>query len=115
MHSTDRVLEEFQHPQVGDVIALGANRMHLERLDSLRALAWRSVDGNWVWTFVLKGENGSTLLISRNRFRLPTLAAQLGMLPMEPASLVMERKMLAGIKRRAERLASSTRAFSSVG
>jgi hypothetical protein len=29
------------------------------------------------------------------------------MLPMEPASLVMERKMLHGIKERAERLARS--------
>jgi len=29
------------------------------------------------------------------------------MLPMEPASLLMERKMLRGIKRRAERLARS--------
>ena len=28
------------------------------------------------------------------------------MLPMEPASLVMERKMLRGIERRAERLAA---------
>jgi hypothetical protein len=35
----------------------------------------------------------------------PTLAARLGMLPMEPGSLVMERKMLCGIKDRAERLA----------
>jgi hypothetical protein len=62
----------------------------LERVDPARALAWRAEDGNWVWTFVLRGENGSTRLISRNRFRLPTLAAQLGMPPMEPASLVME-------------------------
>jgi hypothetical protein len=30
------------------------------------------------------------------------------MLPMEPASLVMERKMLRGIKHRAERLASES-------
>jgi hypothetical protein len=29
------------------------------------------------------------------------------MIPMEPASLVMERKMLRGIKQRAERLAAS--------
>jgi hypothetical protein len=40
--------------------------------------------------------------VSRNRYRLPTLGARLGMLPMEPASLVMERGMLLGIKRRAE-------------
>ena len=46
-------------------------------------------------------------MISRNRFRLPTVAARLGMLPMEPASLVMERKMLRGIKRRAEGLATA--------
>jgi hypothetical protein len=35
----------------------------------------------------------------------PTRVARLGMLPMEPASLVMERKMLRGIKPRSERLA----------
>jgi hypothetical protein len=27
MHSVDRVLAEFQHPEVGDTISLGANRM----------------------------------------------------------------------------------------
>jgi hypothetical protein len=32
------------------------------------------------------------------------------MMPMEPASLVMERKMLRGIKERTERLASATTA-----
>jgi hypothetical protein len=46
-------------------------------------------------------------LVSRNRFRLPTLGARLAMIPLEPASLVMERKMLRGIKERAERLARS--------
>ena len=54
---------------------------------------------------VLEEQNGGTRLISRNRFRLPTLTARVGMIPMEPASLVMERKMLRGIKERAERLA----------
>jgi hypothetical protein len=67
-------------------------------------LAWRSEDGNWVWTFVLLDQNGTTRLISRNRFRLPTLMARIGMVPMEAGSLVMERKMLGGIKQRAERL-----------
>ncbi len=54
---------------------------------------------------MLAERDGATRLISRNRFRLPTLAARIGMLPMEPASLVMERKMLRGIKQRAEALA----------
>ncbi len=106
MHSVERVLPEFQHPEVGDTIGYGANRMRVELVEPERVLAWRSEDGNWVWTFVLDDRGGATRLISRNRFRLPTLAARLGMLLMEPGSLVMERKMLQGIKRRAEALAS---------
>jgi hypothetical protein len=105
MHSVDRVLPEFQKPEVGDTIGFGSNRMRFERVEPEHVLVWRSEDGNWVWTFVLEARNGSTRLISRNRFKLATLLARLGMIPMEPASLVMERKMLRGIKERAERLA----------
>jgi hypothetical protein len=55
---------------------------------------------------VLEEQDGRTRLISRNRFRLPKLKDKIGMIPMEPGSLVMERKMLLGIKQRAERLAA---------
>jgi hypothetical protein len=106
MHSAGRVLEEFQNPELGDTIDFGANRMRLERVEPERVLAWRSQDGNWVWTFVLSAHDGATRLISRNRFRLPTLAARIAMVPMESGSLVMERKMLLGIRERAERLAA---------
>jgi len=106
MHSVSRVLPEFQSPRIGDTIALGANRMRLELVEPAQALAWCSEDGNWVWSFVLEGQDGGTRLISRNRFRLPSLAARIGMLPMEPGSLLMERRMLEGIKRRAESLAA---------
>jgi hypothetical protein len=106
MHSTEDVLPEYQHPQVGDTLGYGKNRMRFERVEPERVLATRSDDGNWVWSFVLDEHEGKTRLISRNRFRLPTLAAKIGMLPMEPASLIMERKMLRGVKRRAQRLAA---------
>jgi hypothetical protein len=109
MHSVDRVLPEFQHPEVGDTIGYGSNRMQVELVEPERVLAWRSEDGNWVWTFVLEERAGSTRLISRNRFRLPTLAARFGMLLLEPASLVMERRMLHSMKLRAEGLAGSSR------
>ena len=82
--------------------------MRLERVEPRQVLAWRTENGNWVWTFVLREQEGRTRLISRNRFRLPTLAARVGMLPMEPGSLIMERKMLRGIKERAEQLAAAT-------
>ena len=104
MHSVDRVLPEYQHPRVGDTLGYGKNRMRTERVDPQQVLATRSQDGNWVWSFILSEHDGSTRLISRNRFRLPSLTAKIGMLPMEPASLVMERKMLHGIKQRAENL-----------
>jgi hypothetical protein len=105
MHSADRVLEEYQHPEVGDILGYGRNRMRLERVEPQRVLALRSEDGNWVWSFVLEQRDGTTRLISRNRFRMPTWLVRIGMAVMEPASLVMERKMLHGIRQRAERLA----------
>jgi hypothetical protein len=111
MHSVDRVLPEFQNPQVGDTIELGSNRMRLALVEPRRTLAWRSQDGNWVWTFVLEDRGGKTRLISRNRFRLPSLAARVGMLPMEPGSLIMERRMLREIKRLSERLTRDPATF----
>jgi hypothetical protein len=80
--------------------------MSFSLVEPEHALATQSADGNWVWTFVLDEQDGRTRLISRNRFRLPTLKDKIGMIPMELASLLMERKMLRGIKRRAERLAA---------
>jgi hypothetical protein len=110
MHSADRLLPEYQHPQVGDGFGYGSNKMTFKRIEPEHVLASQSADGNWVWTFVLEEQDRCTRLISRNRFRLPKLKDKLGMIPMEPGSLVKERKMLAGIKQRAERLAAEQRA-----
>jgi hypothetical protein len=106
MHSADRVLPEYQLPQVGEGFGYGANEMSFKIVEPEHVLATQSADGNWVWTFVLEEQDGQTRLISRNRFRLPTLKDKVGMIPMEPGSLLMERKMLLGIKQRAERLAA---------
>jgi hypothetical protein len=105
MHSVDHVLPEFQHPQVGDGLGYGPNKMSFMLVEPEHVLAAQSEDGNWVWTFVIEEtQDGKTRLISRNRFRLPKLKDKIGMTPMEPASLVMERRMLHGIKKRAENL-----------
>jgi hypothetical protein len=61
-----------------------------------------------VWTFALVPADGRTRLLSRNRIATPhasALTRLVGLLVMEPGSLVMERKMLLGIKERAQRLA----------
>lgn len=105
-HSVDRVLPEFQHPEVGESVPFGENEMVFALVDRERTLALRSGDGNWIWSFnLVEPRPGVTRLISRNRFRLPSLAVRIAMMPLEPGSLIMERKMLLGIKQRAERLA----------
>jgi hypothetical protein len=119
MHSADRILPEFQHLQVGDVLPLGPSGpgMRAEVLEPDRALVFRSEDGNWVWSFVLVPEDGGTRLISRNRIATPRVngATRLfNRVVMEPGSLIMERKMLLGIRRRAEALAPAGRCRSLV-
>ena len=107
MHSADRIHPEWQDLNVGDIVRSHDDRpgMRVEILEPERVLSNRSEAGDWVWTFVLVPENGSTRLISRNRIAMKGAAVgqHLGMLVMEPGSLVMERKMLLGIKQRAER------------
>ncbi|HEX6761790.1 MAG TPA: hypothetical protein VF094_03210 [Gaiellaceae bacterium] len=106
MHSADSVLPDYQHPQVGDGFGYGPNKMSYRIVEPGHVLAVQSADDNWAWSFILDEQHGRTRLISRNRFRLPRLRDRIGMIPMEPGSLVMERKMLHGIKERAERLAA---------
>jgi hypothetical protein len=112
MHSASEILPQYQHLHVGDELPMGPGRpgMTVEVLDPPRTLTVRVADQNWVWIFALVPEGESTRLISRNRIATAALAP-VGRLFytvfMEPGSLVMERKMLLGIKQRAERTASA--------
>ena len=54
----DRVLPEYQHPQIGDGFGYGANRMSFTIVEPEHVLATQSADGNWVWTFVLEEKDG---------------------------------------------------------
>jgi hypothetical protein len=110
MHSADAVIAQLQDVHVGDVLPMapGSAGLRVEIADPERVFALRSEDGRWVWTFVLTETAGATRLVSRNRASAPTsVTERIAGLIMEPGSLVMERKMLLGIKRRAERLAAS--------
>jgi hypothetical protein len=108
MHSADEILPQFQRLAVGDELPLGPNapRMRVKIFESERALVFRSVDGNWVWEFHLRPDPAGTRLISRNRITTPDAswpARVRNRVVMEPGSLIMERRMLLGIKERAER------------
>jgi hypothetical protein len=86
MHSADRIVHEWQHLAVGDVLRSSPDRagMRVELLEPESVLSTRSESGDWVWTFVLVEENGSTRLPSRNRIAMrgSTAGQRLGMLVM---------------------------------
>jgi hypothetical protein len=113
MHSAEEILPQFQSTAVGDVLPVGggAPGLRVEILEPDRVLALRSEDGVWVWIFGLYPEGEATRLVSRNRIAAPSagiVRRMVNRLLMEPGSLVMERKMLLGIKHRAERLAGAS-------
>jgi hypothetical protein len=106
MHSADDILPQFQGLTPGDVLPLGPKGpgMRVEILDPDRTLAFRSTDGAWVWIFHLETRWLGTRLISRNRIAAGDSWPRrlIERVVMEPGSLVMERRMLLGIKERAE-------------
>ena len=108
MHSADVILPQFQQLAVGDTLPLGAAgpALRVEICRPERTLAFRSADAAWVWIFELRPDAGHTRLISRNRITPPgasRVTRLLYDLVMAPGSLIMERRMLLGIRDRAER------------
>jgi hypothetical protein len=109
VHSVDRIIPGLQQLQEGTSFCSSrVARGCAWRCSSRSVLSLRSDDSRWVWTFELVERDGSTRLISRNCIAMggSSLGDRLGMLVMEPGSLVMERKMLIGIRQRGDRLAA---------
>jgi hypothetical protein len=111
MRSASEIHPEWQHLEVGDTPSVapgkepGSNAMRVRVLEPESALVTASDDGSWVWAFVLVPDDGATRLVSRNRLKSgESLGSRLALALMTPGSWVMERKMLNGIKERAERL-----------
>ena len=108
IENSDRLMPEMPPLEVGQFLSLdkdGSNGLIVRRIESERALVLQWRPGDSTWAFVLSpSPDGSTRLISRNRIPGKGVRFWLGMVAfMEPGSLVMERKMLTGIRERAER------------
>jgi hypothetical protein len=118
IHTTDEIREEWQHLAAGDrvvVVPEGYKPMPagyaftVARVDPPRALVLRQAPPehpwNGVWSFhVVPTGEGRCRLLSRSRTEAMTefglrMATRIG----EPVTLVMTRRMLHGIKERAER------------
>src|SRR5262249_5218494 len=109
-HSADVLLPQFQDLSPGDEFPCGRRDgvVRVEALDPEKRLTFGLFDGRWISSFALLPQRDTTRLICRNRVALPHASAMSRMLLtmlMEPISLLFDRKMLLGVKERAERLA----------
>ena len=111
--SSDDILPQFQDLDVGDVIPLGSGpSWPVIVADRNQALVVEPVAGAVSWAWILTTLDASTTrLISRVRVRIGHKPLLLAFAPaVDLPWFLMERKMLHGIKRRAERLAQTAEA-----
>lgn len=105
--SANRILPEFQSLSVGDTIGLGPREaLTVTALEPCRALvlSYSAHGFEWVWQFGLYplAENRTRLVTRGTERYAKTAAAWLFMRVMEPAAFIMTRRMLLGLKERAE-------------
>jgi hypothetical protein len=113
--SATRILPEFQDLTVGDKIPLGRGpSWPVAAIEPFCALVldMRNMGGfDWVWQFGLYTvDENRTRLVSRSRVRPQTVWARLFTYVIEPAGFLMTRRMLLGLKQRAEALSLRTSA-----
>jgi hypothetical protein len=110
--SATRILPAFQNLAVGDEIPVGRGpAWPVATIEPYRALVldMRNTGGiDWVWQFGLYPvDEKRTVLVSRSRVHARTAWAWLLTRAIEPAGFVMTRRMLLGLKQRAESLSAA--------
>jgi hypothetical protein len=109
--SADHILPEFQGLKTGDTIPLGAGPdwpVALVEPNRTLVIAPSAPGFSVSWAFVLEpAADGSTRLVTRSRAKYDTTpATALYPIALDPIAFAMTRRMLLGIKERAERLAA---------
>jgi hypothetical protein len=114
IHSAHRIVAEWQEVNVGDQVELAPEvSLRIALLKRGQSLVLRGAIpiGNgtppydFTWAFVLQDQpNGTTRLVVRERYTYTKQWARLIVEPSAAVSFVMSRKMLRGIKNRAEHL-----------
>lgn len=105
MHSAKVILPQFQELKAGDKFPIGTATMRVEVLEPALFLVTRVPEWHWVRIIRLFPDTDVTRLVVRNRIAYPgkgPAAMILRRLISEPGGMIMERKMLLGIKERAE-------------
>ena len=111
--SATRILPEFQNLAVGDQIPVGQGpSWPVAAIEPNRALVldMRNLSAfDWVWQFGLYAiDENRTQLVTRSCVRSRSVWARLATSVIEPAGFLMTRRMLLGLKERAEALRASS-------
>ena len=110
--SARRILPQFQNPKTGDVIPLspdGKQGMYVKDFEQGRWMLWWDGKGGMSWAWGLYPvDEARTRLVARVRMRYKWLSPEvLFDMLVEFTDIIMMRKMLLGIKERAERAQTS--------
>jgi glyoxylase-like metal-dependent hydrolase (beta-lactamase superfamily II) len=117
MQSSRRIVPELQGLAVSDMIPVAndGTGLRVRVIEAERVLATSTDDGTWSWTWIVEPAGDATRLISRTRMATahqPLPARLATRLLLVPASWVMERRMLLGLRDRAEgTIDAATRTF----
>jgi hypothetical protein len=117
IHSADEIVPEWQHIEVGSQFRLHPDvPLTVGIVDPGRALVVRggvpmgknAPPYDFVWAFVVRpGAGGATRLVVRERYAYLRRWAPFVVEPTQLISFVMSRRMLRGIRERAERVQSA--------
>jgi ketosteroid isomerase-like protein len=108
VRSADRIIPEFQHVDVGDILPwtpTADDGFIVRAVEPERALVLGEETGSFSWTFVLEPiDQTSTRLLTRARAWYKTFASRLMIgLVFHPIHFGMQRRQLLNLKRRAEK------------
>ena len=111
--SATEIIPELQRLAVGDLIPMVAGKdigVRVKELEQPRRMLWWDEKGEYSWEWLLEPADGRTRLLNRLRVtRHPWTRKMLYELVAANGDVVMQRKLLRGIKQRAERLAAHHR------
>jgi hypothetical protein len=107
LRSSRRIVPELQGLAVNEVIPVASDGtgLRVRLIEPGRVLGTLTDDGTWAWTWVLEPAGAGTRLLSRTRMstvRSSLVGRLMTWLLLVPASWVMERRMLLGLRERAE-------------
>ena len=112
--SADYIMEEFQHPQIGDWMPMASKvnettAFKVKAFETNQWLLWEKPDSTWAWKLIpLDGSRTRLIARLKQRYQWESPAmAVMTLFLLEFGDFPMMRRVLKGIKARAERMSTA--------